>query len=192
GRGTPLLPGTLYARIVQGVGAPARARRAARGRDTRDRHRPGRTAGMGAGCSGEDHRGGTVRTPPPQAGQDLRGLNREGPGGTGPTQTTTTRGRERAYREPGTSRTEATLLMRGMAGSSRTWRELIARLESRFHVIAPALPGHGETSPDFADYSLGAMASALRDLLVDRPITRSTDIGQSMGGDVAKHVDHQD
>ncbi|HJC27776.1 MAG TPA: alpha/beta fold hydrolase [Candidatus Dietzia intestinipullorum] len=106
-------------------------------------------------------------------------------------QTTTIHGRELAYRESGTSRTEAILLIHGMAGSSRTWRELIARLESRFHVIAPDLPGHGETSPDFDDYSLGAMASALRDLLVERRITRCTVIGQSLGGGVAMQFVYQ-
>lgn len=106
-------------------------------------------------------------------------------------QTTTIHGRQIAYRETGTSHAETILLIHGMAGSSRTWRELISRLESRYHVIAPDLPGHGESSLDFDDYSLGSMASTLRDLLVARGITRCTVIGQSLGGGVAMQFVYQ-
>lgn len=83
------------------------------------------------------------------------------------------------------------LLIHGMAGSSYTWRELIPRLQSRYHVIAPDLPGHGESSLEFDDYSLGAMASTLRDLLVVKGITRCTVVGQSLGGGVAMQFLYQ-
>lgn len=83
------------------------------------------------------------------------------------------------------------LLIHGMAGSSDTWREMIPRLSQHFHVIAPDLPGHGRSSLDFDDYSLGAMASALRDLLVAKGITRCTVIGQSLGGGVALQFVYQ-
>ena len=78
-----------------------------------------------------------------------------------------------------------------MAGSSDTWREMIPRLSQHFHVIAPDLPGHGRSSLEFDDYSLGAMASALRDLLVAKGITRCTVIGQSLGGGVALQFVYQ-
>ncbi len=104
----------------------------------------------------------------------------------------TIHGRELAYREAGAGEDKPViLLIHGMAGSSRTWRELIPRLESRFHLIAPDLPGHGESSLDFDDYSLGAMASALRDLLVAKNITRCTVVGQSLGGGVALQFVYQ-
>ena len=83
------------------------------------------------------------------------------------------------------------LLIHGMAGSSDTWREMIPRLSQHFHVIAPDLPGHGRSSLEFDDYSLGAMASALRDLLVAKGITRCTVIGQSLGGGVALQFVYQ-
>lgn len=104
----------------------------------------------------------------------------------------TLHGRELAYREAGAGEGKPTLLLiHGMAGSSITWREIIPRLESRFHIIAPDLPGHGESSLDFDDYSLGAMASALRDLLVVKGIKHCTVIGQSLGGGVALQFVYQ-
>ena len=89
-------------------------------------------------------------------------------------QSTILHGRELAYREAGGGSAgtgesgtgvgedrPTLLLIHGMAGSSDTWREMIPRLSQHFHVIAPDLPGHGRSSLDFDDYSLGAMASAL-------------------------------
>ncbi|MBB1029465.1 alpha/beta fold hydrolase [Dietzia sp. SLG310A2-38A2] len=107
-------------------------------------------------------------------------------------QTARLHGRELAYREAGAGEGKPTiLLIHGMAGSSTTWRELIPRLDAHFHVIAPDLPGHGESSLDFDDYSLGAMASTLRDLLVVKGIKRCTVIGQSLGGGVALQFVYQ-
>ncbi|MFN3339154.1 MAG: alpha/beta fold hydrolase [Dietzia sp.] len=107
-------------------------------------------------------------------------------------QKTTLHGREMSYREAGAGEGKPTiLLIHGMAGSSTTWRELIPRLDAHFHVIAPDLPGHGESSLDFDDYSLGAMASALRDLLVVKGIKRCTVVGQSLGGGVALQFVYQ-
>lgn len=101
-------------------------------------------------------------------------------------------GRELAYREAGDGEGKPTLLfIHGMAGSSVTWRELIPRLEPHFHILAPDLPGHGESSLEFDDYSLGAMASALRDLLVVKGISRCTVVGQSLGGGVAMQFVYQ-
>ena len=107
-------------------------------------------------------------------------------------QTVTLHGRKLAYREAGAGEGKPTLLLiHGMAGSSTTWREIIPRLEGYFHIIAPDLPGHGESSLEFDDYSLGAMASALRDLLVVKRINRCTVIGQSLGGGVALQFVYQ-
>ena len=107
-------------------------------------------------------------------------------------QTVTLHGRELAYREAGAGKGKPTLLLiHGMAGSSTTWREMIPRLEPHFHIIAPDLPGHGESSLEFDDYSLGSMASALRDLLVVKRINRCTVVGQSLGGGVALQFVYQ-
>jgi pimeloyl-ACP methyl ester carboxylesterase len=59
----------------------------------------------------------------------------------------------------------ALLLLHGIAGSSRTWRDVMPRLTDRFTVIAPDLMGHGLSEKPVGDYSLGAFASGIRDLL---------------------------
>ena len=52
-----------------------------------------------------------------------------------------------------------------VAGSSRTWRETMPLLARDYTVVAPDLLGHGESAKPMGDYSLGAHASGLRDLL---------------------------
>ena len=107
-------------------------------------------------------------------------------------QTTILHGRELAYIEAGAGEGRPTiLLIHGMAGSSHTWREMVPRLAQHYHVIAPDLPGHGESSLEFDDYSLGAMASVLRDLLVVTGVKRCTVVGQSLGGGVALQFIYQ-
>jgi pimeloyl-ACP methyl ester carboxylesterase len=98
-----------------------------------------------------------------------------------------------AYRDAGDG--EALLLIHGMAGSSATWRGVIPQLAKNFRVIAPDLLGHGESDKPRGDYSLGAFAASLRDLLDELGIARATIIGQSLGGGIAmqfayQHRDH--
>ena len=87
--------------------------------------------------------------------------------------------------------TEVLLLLHGMAGSSQTWRSVIKPLSRRFRVIAPDLPGHGESTKPRSDYSLGAFAVLLRDLLGELGVTRATIIGHSLGGGVAMQFAYQ-
>lgn len=83
------------------------------------------------------------------------------------------------------------LLIHGMAGSSRTWKEVMPLLARSFTVIAPDLLGHGESAKPLGDYSLGAHASGLRDLLSALGIDRATIVGQSLGGGVAMQLAYQ-
>ena len=83
------------------------------------------------------------------------------------------------------------LLIHGMAGSSRTWRDVMPRLAERFTVVAPDLLGHGESAKPLGDYSLGAHASGLRDLLSALGIQKATLVGQSLGGGVAMQLAYQ-
>lgn len=84
------------------------------------------------------------------------------------------------------------LLIHGMAGSSRTWREVMKILARDHTVIAPDLLGHGESAKPMGDYSLGAYASGLRDLLVGTlGIESATLVGQSLGGGVAMQLAYQ-
>jgi pimeloyl-ACP methyl ester carboxylesterase len=58
-------------------------------------------------------------------------------------------------------------------------------------VIAPDLLGHGESAKPMGDYSLGAYASGLRDLLAALDIPHATIVGQSFGGGVAMQLAYQ-
>jgi pimeloyl-ACP methyl ester carboxylesterase len=95
-----------------------------------------------------------------------------------------------AYRDVGDG-DEALLLIHGMAGSSETWRAVIPQLSRRYRVVAPDLLGHGQSAKPRGDYSLGAFAVWLRDLLDELDISRATIIGQSLGGGVAMQFVYQ-
>jgi pimeloyl-ACP methyl ester carboxylesterase len=83
------------------------------------------------------------------------------------------------------------LLVHGMAGSWESWREVIPSLAKRYSVIVPDLPGHGESDKPRQDYSLGAQANALRDLLTALEVDHATVVGQSLGGGVAMQLAYQ-
>jgi pimeloyl-ACP methyl ester carboxylesterase len=94
-----------------------------------------------------------------------------------------------AYRDAGDG--PALLLIHGMAGSSATWQAIIPQLSKKFRVIAPDLLGHGMSAKPRGDYSLGAFAVFLRDLLDELGVDRATVIGQSLGGGIAMQFAHQ-
>jgi pimeloyl-ACP methyl ester carboxylesterase len=58
-------------------------------------------------------------------------------------------------------------------------------------VIAPDLPGHGLSDPPAGDYSLGAHACAMRDLLPTLGYPRASIVGHSLGGGVALQSAYQ-
>ena len=84
------------------------------------------------------------------------------------------------------------VLLHGLGGSSSTWSPVMALLGRHAHVIAPDLLGHGRSAkPRDGDYSLGAHAAGLRDLLVAVGLDRATVIGHSFGGGVAMQFAYQ-
>jgi pimeloyl-ACP methyl ester carboxylesterase len=85
----------------------------------------------------------------------------------------------------------ALVLIHGLGGTRRTWRHLIADLARTHTVIAPDLPGHGDSAPPAGDYSLGAHACAVRDLFVSLGHRRATLVGHSLGGGVALQTAYQ-
>ena len=64
-------------------------------------------------------------------------------------------------------------------------------LAERYTVIAPDLLGHGQSAKPRGDYSLGAYASGVRDLLVALGHERATFVGHSLGGGVAMQLAYQ-
>ncbi len=83
------------------------------------------------------------------------------------------------------------LLVHGMAGSSETWRHVMPALAERHTVLAPDLLGQGRSDKPRGDYSLGAHANTLRDLLEALALKRATIVGQSLGGGVAMQFAYQ-
>ena len=84
------------------------------------------------------------------------------------------------------------LLIHGMAGAVDTWRSVIAPLANNATVLAVDLPGHGASSPaGGGDYSLGALAAFLRDVLSALGHDRATLVGHSLGGGIAMQFSYQ-
>jgi pimeloyl-ACP methyl ester carboxylesterase len=101
----------------------------------------------------------------------------------------TLHGRRLSYVQAG--RGPVLLLIHGIAGTLENWRGVIGPLSRRFTVVASDLPGHGQSEPGAGDYSLGALASGLRDLLVALGHERATLVGHSLGGGIAMQFSYQ-
>lgn len=85
----------------------------------------------------------------------------------------------------------AIVLIHGMAGSSETWERVMPELARCGTILAPDLLGHGTSAKPRGDYSLGALAAGIRDLLVTLGHDRATVVGHSLGGGVAMQFAYQ-
>jgi pimeloyl-ACP methyl ester carboxylesterase len=101
----------------------------------------------------------------------------------------TLHGRDVTYAEAGSG--PVLLLIHGIAGTFENWEAVFELLAREHTVVAPDLPGHGESAPAAGDYSLGAMAAGLRDLLLALGHERATLVGHSLGGGIAMQFAYQ-
>ena len=101
----------------------------------------------------------------------------------------TLHGHDVTYRTAGSG--PVLLLLHGIANSSKTWEGVAPALAERFTLIAPDLLGHGESATPRGDYSLGAHASGVRDVLTALGHDRMTVIGHSLGGGIAMQFAYQ-
>src|SRR5919108_1150963 len=101
----------------------------------------------------------------------------------------TLHGHEVVYRRAGEG--PAVVLIHGMVNSSKHWESVAMQLADSYTVIAPDLIGHGDSAAVRGDYSLGAHACSIRDLLAAIGIERATIVGQSLGGGVAMQFFYQ-
>jgi pimeloyl-ACP methyl ester carboxylesterase len=83
------------------------------------------------------------------------------------------------------------VLIHGMLNSSSHWRSVALNHAGEHTVIAPDLIGHGDSAAPRGDYSLGAHAASIRDLLAAVGIDRVTLVGHSLGGGVAMQFFYQ-
>jgi pimeloyl-ACP methyl ester carboxylesterase len=98
-------------------------------------------------------------------------------------------GRQLAYVTGGEG--PAVFLIHGIGGDWHTWEPVLEGLARRHRVVAVDLPGHGSSSKSAGDYSLGALANALRDLGGSLGIERATMVGHSLGGGIAMQFSYQ-
>jgi pimeloyl-ACP methyl ester carboxylesterase len=94
-----------------------------------------------------------------------------------------------SYRQGGSG--PALLLLHGVTNSSATWERVAPSLGEHFTLIAPDLLGHGQSATPRGDYSLGAHASGVRDVLSALGIDRATVVGHSLGGGIAMQFAYQ-
>ena len=94
-----------------------------------------------------------------------------------------------AYRSAGSG--PAIVLVHGITSTSATWERVMPYLATRFTVIAPDLLGHGQSAKPRGDYSLGAYASGVRDLMVTLGHESATFVGHSLGGGVVMQFAYQ-
>ncbi|MDQ4041040.1 MAG: alpha/beta fold hydrolase [Actinomycetota bacterium] len=102
----------------------------------------------------------------------------------------TLHGHEVTYRTAGDGE-QVVVLIHGITGSSQTWADAMPALAEHYTVVAPDLLGHGQSAKPVGDYSLGAYASGIRDLLGALGHDRATVVGHSLGGGVAMQFAYQ-
>ncbi len=98
-------------------------------------------------------------------------------------QTVTLHGHSFSFTDSGSG--PVLLFIHGILGSQRQWAHLVDLLDDDHRVLVPDLFGHGESDKPLGDYSLGAHAGTLRDLLDRLEVERVTLVGHSLGGGIA-------
>jgi pimeloyl-ACP methyl ester carboxylesterase len=94
-----------------------------------------------------------------------------------------------AYRTGGSG--PLLVLIHGITSNSATWDRVLPRLARRYTVLAPDLLGHGRSDKLRGDYSVGAHANIVRDLLDALGHPSATFVGHSLGGGVALQLAYQ-
>jgi pimeloyl-ACP methyl ester carboxylesterase len=97
--------------------------------------------------------------------------------------TVTLHGHEFSYTDSGSG--PVLLFIHGILGSQKQWAHLVDRLDDGHRLVVPDLFGHGSSAKPIGDYSLGAHAATLRDLLDRLGIEQVTLVGHSLGGGIA-------
>ena len=80
------------------------------------------------------------------------------------------------------------VLVHGFLGSSDMWSPQIKFFKDNFRVIAPALPGFGNSNTINSCNSIECMAKAILDLLEKKEIKNFNLLGHSMGGMIAQEI----
>lgn len=89
-------------------------------------------------------------------------------------------------RSAGMPMSEAVVMLHGAASDKTTWLRLARHVRVALPLLAPDLPGHGDSSfDDTLRYDIGAQADRLRAFLKTLGVERAHLIASSMGGAIA-------
>jgi pimeloyl-ACP methyl ester carboxylesterase len=102
---------------------------------------------------------------------------------------TSIHGHRVAYRLAGSG--PPIVLIHGITSSSVMWEGVGPQLARHHTVLAPDLLGHGQSAKPRGDYSMGAFASGIRDLVLSLELGPVTVVGHSLGGGVAMQFAYQ-
>jgi pimeloyl-ACP methyl ester carboxylesterase len=97
----------------------------------------------------------------------------------------TARGVRTRVLEAGLEGAPSLVLIHDFLTSHRAWDEIVDALGERFHLVAPDLPGFGESekpSPARYAYSIEAYAEAVVDLIAALGVGRVSVLGHGLGG----------
>jgi pimeloyl-ACP methyl ester carboxylesterase len=83
------------------------------------------------------------------------------------------------------------MLIHGITGRGAAWDPVTKRLARAHRVLVPDLLGHGTSAKPRGDYSLGAYAAGLRDLMIALGEPSATVVGHSLGGGIAMQFAYQ-
>jgi magnesium chelatase accessory protein len=83
------------------------------------------------------------------------------------------------------------LLLHGAGASAHSWHRLMSRLEDRFRLIAPDLPGHGYTRSPKGRTTLPQVARDVARLMQEMGAAPRVVIGHSAGGAIALEMARQ-
>lgn len=74
------------------------------------------------------------------------------------------------------------VLLHGFCGSSRYWENIISELSNRYRVIAPDLPGHGQSETLLHGTTIEAISESIKGLIDGLNVGKVTMFGHSLGG----------
>ena len=83
------------------------------------------------------------------------------------------------------------VLIHGITSSAASWEPVLPALAEHFEILAPDLLGHGQSDKPAGDYSLGAHACLVRDLMLALEYGSGTVAGHSLGGGIAMQLAYQ-
>ncbi|MFY9488089.1 MAG: alpha/beta fold hydrolase [Solirubrobacterales bacterium] len=97
-------------------------------------------------------------------------------------------GRRLNFLQLGDPGSPTVILIHGLSGAWQNWLENVQALASEFHVIAPDLPGFGESELPLEPVSIHGYARTIIALMDALGIEKASLVGNSMGGQTAAQV----